>query len=142
MRDGEKPVPVLMAQQRQALQALLAALDTKRRGSMSYPGTHVPSAAYLSGFEPIIWRSTGRIFDAFRPIEDAASLTLDAILQPTRAARLAQAKARDADALGLDEVLAAIVARTWKAPPQTGTAGATQRAIALTVVRSLLNCAT
>ncbi len=143
MRDGEKPVPVPMAQQRQALQALLATLDTRTLGLDGHilelmsprPPTYPASSESFAG-------TTGRIFDAFRPIEDAASLTLDAILQPTRAARLAQAKAHNADALGLDEVLAAIVARTWKAPPQTGTAGATQRAIALTVLRSLLSCAT
>jgi hypothetical protein len=143
MRDGEKPVPVPMAQQRQALQALLATLDTKALGLDSHilelmsprPPTYPASSESFAG-------TTGRIFDAFRPIEDAASLTMDAVLQPTRAARLAQSKAHDADALGLDEVLAAIVARTWKSPPQTGTAGATQRAIALTVLRSLLNCAT
>ena len=143
MRDGEKPVPVPMAQQRQALRALLATLDTTTLGMNGHilelmsprPPTYPASSESFAGM-------TGRIFDAFRPIEDAASLTLDAILQPTRAARLAQAKAHDADALGLDEVLGAVVARTWKAPPQTGTAGATQRAIALTVLRSLLSCAT
>jgi len=143
MRDGEKPVPVPMAQQRGALQALLATLDTKTLALDSRilelmsprPPTYPASSESFAG-------TTGRIFDAFRPIEDAASLTLDTILQPTRAARLAQAKAHDADALGLDEVLAAIVARTWKAPPQAGTTGATQRAIALTVLRSLLTCAT
>jgi hypothetical protein len=132
-----------MAQQRQALQALLGTLDTTTLGLDSHilelmsprPPTYPASSESFAG-------TTGRVFDAIRPIEDAASLTLDAILQPTRAARLAQAKAHDADALGLDEVLAAIVARTWKAPPQTGTAGATQRAIALTVLRSLLSCAT
>jgi hypothetical protein len=143
MRDGEKPVPVPMAQQRQALRALLATLDATTLGIDSHilelmsprPPTYPASSESFAG-------TTGRIFDAFRPIEDAASLTLDAILQPTRAARLAQAKAHAADAVGLDEVLAAIVARTWKAPAQTGTAGATQRAIALTVLRSLLTCAT
>jgi hypothetical protein len=143
MRDGEKPVPVPMAQQRQALRALLARLDATTLGIDSHilelmsprPPTFPASSESFAG-------TTGRIFDAFRPIEDAASLTLDAILQPTRAARLAQAKAHAADAVGLDEVLAAIVARTWKAPAQTGTAGATQRAIALTVLRSLLTCAT
>ena len=143
MRDGEKPVPVPMTRQRQALRALLATLDTTTLGIDSHilelmsprPPTYPASSKSFAG-------TTGRIFDAFRPIEDAASLTLDTILQPTRAARLAQAKAHDADALGLDEVLAAIVARTWKAPALTGTAGATQRAIALTVLRSLLTCAT
>src|ERR1700727_2630194 len=78
MRDGEKPVPVPMAQQRQALQALLGTLDTTTLGLDSHilelmsprPPTYPASSESFAG-------TTGRIFDAFRPIEDAASLTLD-----------------------------------------------------------------
>ena len=55
------------------------------------------------------------------------------ILQPDRAARLAEAKAIDPDALSLDEVLAAVINHTWKSPAQQGFAGSAQRAIAVAV---------
>jgi hypothetical protein len=86
--------------------------------------------------------ATGRMFDEVRPVEDAASLTMAEILNPKRAARLAQAKAHDPNALGIDEVLAEVVGRTWRAKLEVGPLGVAQRAIALTVLRSLLGCTT
>jgi hypothetical protein len=53
---------------------------------------------------------------------------------------LAQAKAHDPEALGLDEVLSGVVNRTWKSNSKHGSAGAAQRRIALAVLRSLLTC--
>jgi Met-zincin len=143
MRDGEPPMPVPAANQRQALKALLAALDVQALSPDPHvlalmsprPPTFPPSPETFSG-------DTGQIFDALRPVEDAADLVMKEALKPERAARLAQAKAHDPNAPDLDEVLSAIVTQTWKASPQEGTAGASQRAIALTVLRSILSTAT
>jgi Met-zincin/Domain of unknown function (DUF5117) len=142
MRDGEPPVPVPASKQRRALQALLGTLDTETL----WPGEHI--LALMSPRPPTYLASgesfsgdTGLIFDALRPVEDAASLTMNEILQPNRAARLAQAGVHDPGALTLDEVLAAVVAHTWEASPQQGSVGTAQRAIALIVLRSLLTSA-
>ena len=49
-----------------------------------WPPSYAASPESLTG-------DTGQIFDALRPVEDAAALTMNEILQPERAARLAQA---------------------------------------------------
>jgi hypothetical protein len=143
MRDGETPKPVPASRQRQALHALVATLAT----STLWPGQHVlqlmsPRPPTYPASDESFSGDTGQIFDALRPVEDAASLTMAEILKPTRAVRLAKAKAYDPNALGLDEVLAEVVAHTWKSNPEQGSAGAAQRAIALIVLRSLLTCGT
>jgi hypothetical protein len=139
MRDEERPEPVPAAKQRQALQALLTTLEAETLWPDAHivalmsprPPSYGPSAESFSG-------ATGQIFDALRPVEEATSITIGQILQPERAARLANATAEDPNALGLDEVLAAVIGHTWKSAPQQGFAGSAQRAIAITVLRSLL----
>jgi hypothetical protein len=142
MRDGEQPQAIPGARERQALEALLTTLDPaqlwpgdRTLGLMSpWPPTYVASPESLSG-------DTGRIFDALRPVEDAAALTMAEILQPERAARLAQAKAHDPNALTLDEVLGRVVEYTWQAERQQAALGAAQRAVALAVLRSIVQTA-
>lgn len=143
MRDGVEPQPVPASRQRQALAALLATLETRTL----WPDQHVlelmsPRPQSYPASSESFSGDTGQIFDVLRPVEYAVAITMAEILQPRRAARLAQARAHGADAPGLDEVLAAVVARTWKSPPQRASAGAAQRAIALAVLRSLLASAT
>jgi hypothetical protein len=60
------------------------------------------------------------------------------ILKPSRAARLAQSARWNPKALGLREILNAIVDYTWKGQRQDSDIGISQRAIAVTVVQSLL----
>src|SRR5256885_16062164 len=60
------------------------------------------------------------VFDALAPAEAAAQHTLQFLCNPERAARLIEFHARDAASPGLDEVLDAILAATWKAPHGTG----------------------
>jgi hypothetical protein len=142
MRDETQPQAVPAARQRQALEALLTTLDP----AMVWPGEH--ALQLMSPWPPSYGDSpesmtgdTGQIFDALRPVEDAAALTMGEILQPERAARLAQAKAHASNALTLDEVLARVVEYTWQSEQQQGSLGAAQRAIALAVVRSLVQTA-
>jgi Met-zincin len=131
------------SRQRQALKALLTTLST----STLWPDQRVlqlmsPRPPSYAASDESFSADTGQIFDALRPVEDAASLAMGEILKPTRAVRLAKAKARDPNALGVDEVLSEVVNSTWKSGPEQGSAGSAQRAIALTVLRSLLSCAT
>jgi hypothetical protein len=142
MRDEDQPTPIPAARQRQALEALLTTLDPATlwpgNGVLDlmtpWPPSYAASPESLTG-------DTGQIFDALRPVEDPAALTMSEILQPERAARLAQAKAHDPNSLVLDDVLARVVAYTWEAEQQQGVLGAAQRAIALTVVKSLAQTA-
>jgi len=86
--------------------------------------------------------SRANIFDALRPVENAASITMQEILKPTRASRLAEAAAYDPEAPGLKEVLTAVIAYTWKREQKKGNIGASQRAIARIVVQSILAATT
>ena len=142
LRDEQRPQPVPMTKQRQALQAFLRTLNTETL----WPDAHIlalmaPRPPSYTTSDESFSGATGRIFDVLRPVEEAASITMGEILQPDRAARLAEAKAIDPDALSLDEVLAAVINHTWKSPAQQGFAGSAQRAIAMTVLRSLLTSA-
>jgi uncharacterized protein DUF4953/uncharacterized protein DUF5117 len=138
-RDDEGPVAVPADRQRAALAALLTTLD---------PDTLDPGDKVLALMAPrAIGRprtpesfggSTGTIFDAMRPVADAATITMNEVLMPSRAARLAQASAYDPSLPGLDEVLSAVIAQTWKAPPRSGFAGAAQREVAKVAVLSML----
>jgi hypothetical protein len=143
MRDGQEPIPVPPPRQRQALRALLATLDV----DTLWPGEHVlelisPRPPSYPASPESFSGDTGQIFDALRPVENATFLTMKEVLKPERAARLAQAKAHDPTAPDLDAVLGEIVAQTWKSSPRDGPEGAAQRAIALTVLRSILATAT
>ncbi len=59
---------------------------------------------------------TGQIFDPLAAASTAANLTLSALLDPERAARLEIFHARNPENPGLGEVIEAIVAATWRAP--------------------------
>jgi Met-zincin/Domain of unknown function (DUF5117) len=143
LRDGEGPRPVSPSQQREALQTLLRTIDVETL----WPGHRIldlmsPRPPAYAASSESFGGETGPIFDAFRPIEDATTLTMEEVLKPSRAARLAQAKAHDISAPDLDEVLGEIVNHTWNAPAQEGNLGAVQRTIALTVLRAIIATAT
>ena len=86
-RDDDGPVPVAADRQRAALEALLTTLD---------PDTLDPGDRVLSLMAPrAIGRpataesfggNTGSIFDALRPVIDAATITMNEVLMPARAA--------------------------------------------------------
>jgi len=143
MRDEDRPNPIPAARQHQALDALLTTLDP----ATLWPGDGVIALmtpwppSYVASPESLTGDTGRQIFDALRPVEDAAALTMSEILQPERAARLAQAKVHDPNALVLDDALARVVAYTWEAQQQQGALGAAQRAIALAVLKSLVQTA-
>ena len=79
-------------------------------------------------------------FDPIGAAQTAAQQTLDVLLDPERAARLAAAAAQDPQQLGLAEVLDQLWAVTWKAAPKPAELGSVQRAVddvALTGVMAL-----
>jgi len=83
-------------------------------------------------------RDTGTVFDPFGPARGAVALTLDVLLDPTRAARLAEANARDASYPGFDELADSLLRATWFAPKRPGVDGEMQRLTNELVLERLL----
>ncbi|MFV0277635.1 MAG: hypothetical protein ACK5HY_10680, partial [Parahaliea sp.] len=74
-------------------------------------------------------RRTGYVFDPLAAAEIAAGLSLDLLLNPTRAARMNNNRARSAAQPGFADVLDAVVTATWYATVQRGNAGVLQRVV-------------
>ena len=72
---------------------------------------------------------TGDVFDPLAPAASGAALTLEVLLEPTRAARMNAAHARRSEAPGFGELLDALLNATWFDAPGSGVDGALQRAV-------------
>jgi hypothetical protein len=112
----QESAPVPADQQRAALNALLATLDAK---ALHVPDRLLPllsagdQASYDKQYEiEIFTQAGGPVFDPLVAADVAATVTLDALLAPTRLTRLIQQHDRDPAALGLDEMLDKLVAAT------------------------------
>lgn len=114
--DGERPTEIVApAEQRRALAAVLATLKPEVLAlPESLLGMIPPRPPeYARGREQFKVR-TGPAFDALAPAEAAAGHTLAFLFNPERAARLVEFHSRNAENPGLEEVLEAILAATWK----------------------------
>ena len=65
---------------------------------------------------------TGTVFDPFGAAESAVALTLDVLLDPTRAARMIAGNARQAAMPGFGELTESLVRATWYSRQRHGTA--------------------
>jgi hypothetical protein len=141
--DGETPLQIVpAAEQRRALAAVLATL---KPDALALPETllrMIPPRPpdYERGREHFKIR-TSPAFDALAPTEAAAQHTLQFLFNPERAARLVEFHARDASNLGLEDVLDAAVAATWKAPHDTGYSGEIGRVVDNVVLYDLMTLA-
>ena len=141
--DGEVPTKIVApAEQRRALAAVLATL---KPSALMLPE---PLLEMIPPRPPEYERGrehfkihTSPAFDALAPAEEAAQHTLQFLFNPERAARLVEFHARDAANPGLQEVLDAIVAATWKAPHAVGYAGEVARTVDDVVLYDLLSLA-
>lgn len=70
---------------------------------------------------------TGKVFELFGAVQSAASLTLEVMLEPSRAARMIASRARNATSPGFDELTGDLLRATWFASPQSGIDGEIQR---------------
>src|SRR6266705_2109466 len=114
--DGQTPTQIVApAEQRRALAAVLATLKpdvlTLPESLLKMIPPRPPD--YERGREHFKIH-TSPAFDALAPAEAAAQHTLQFLFNPERAARLVEFHARNAENLGLEEILDAVLAATWK----------------------------
>ena len=81
---------------------------------------------------------TGVVFDPFGAAESAVALTLDILLEPTRAARMIAANARQAELPGFGELAESLVRATWHSQQRSGIDGEIQRATNSLVLERLM----
>jgi hypothetical protein len=120
--DGETPTQIVApAEQRRALAAVLATLKPE---VLALPE---PLLKMIPPRPPEYARDredfkihTSPAFDALAPAESAAQHVLQFLFNPERAARLVEFQARNQENPGFDEVLAAVLRATWKAPHGKG----------------------
>jgi len=113
---GDTPSPVAPDTQREALEALL---DTLAPAALDLPDELIETLPpgyngywFDSGEETLPAR-TDPVFDPFTAAEAAADITLAALLDATRAERLAAQAARTPDMPSLEEVIAAVRTRLF-----------------------------
>jgi Met-zincin/Domain of unknown function (DUF5117) len=116
--DGQTPTQIVApAEQRRALAAVLATLKPDVLALPEPLLKMIPPRPpdYERGREHFKIH-TSPAFDALAPAEAAAQHTLQFLFNPERAARLVEFHARNAENPGLEEVLDAVLAGTWKSP--------------------------
>jgi hypothetical protein len=129
-------------QQREALNAVLATLSPE---NLTLPESLLkifpPRPPDYPRTRESFGAHTGLTFDAMGPVEAAAGLTCSLLFHPARASRLVEDHARDQSQPGLEEVLDATLAATWKSPRQAGLAAQTQFSVEDIVLEHLLGLA-
>jgi hypothetical protein len=129
--DGQVPTRVLPAAEQR--RALAMALDALAPAELAVPekvqALMVPPPPGFNNDMMWIDGAGGTAFDAITLAGGLANEVVGYLLHRERAARLVLQQARDAGQLSLDEVLTAVVRRTWGAPlPAAASHRAVQRA--------------
>lgn len=138
--DGQKlPELVAPAEQRRALQALLAALAPNE---LALPESVLrlipPRPAGYDRTRETFHARTGLTFDALAPAEAVASIVSGLLLHPERASRLVQHHARDPRQPSLEEVIGALLRAVWHGPHAPTLAGEARRAAGYAALHRLL----
>jgi len=141
--DGQAPArPVAGGRQRDALAAIL---DTVTPAVLDLPD---PVLTLLlprpSEYHPNVEMFHGGADPAFDPLAAAAAaadLAVDGLLQPERATRLIDQHRRDPQLPGLEEVVGALVERTFGAAPASGRLAELRRVVQWVAVRRLIGLA-
>lgn len=136
--DGQlAPTPVAGERQRQAIAALIATLDP---AVLKLPDALVAIIPPRPPNEPksreTFRGANGVVFDPKSPAASAVAMTLKVLLEPSRAARLA-----NTGTPGFDTVTAALLDATWKKKALAGMTGAIERQTGRQVMYALLGLA-
>jgi hypothetical protein len=136
--DGQSPQrPVAAARQQQAIDALIATLDPK---VLSLPDDLVATISPRPPNNPksreTFSGATGVVFDAKAPAASAVAMTLNVLLEPSRAARLQQTGTP-----GFGAVPEALMNASWRSKQARGLSGAIQRQTNLQVLYALFHLA-
>lgn len=122
----DKPQILTKATQEKALQA---ALDCLSPEMLTMPDKIMqlipPRPPMYYGVGELFAKRTGMSFDPVAAAEALTDFELSFLFNPERANRLVQFKAQ-ANTIGWDDVLDAIITKTWKAPMQKGLKGEVQ----------------
>lgn len=147
---GVSPAPAVAivpaARQREALAALL---DTVTPRFLALPSRILdlippPAFGYDAGTQELFPRREAPFFDPLGAATLAADFAVSALLQPARAARLVDFHARDARNPDFDEIVNALVAKTFTPDASDGAvpaAPAIRRAVENLVVTRLIDLA-
>ena len=107
-------------EQKNALLAVMYCLDPAFLEMPSHIAAKIPPRPSGYNFSRELFRKrTGLAFDVLSPAETAADFALSFLFQPARLSRMAQYEIVQ-QGLGVDEMMKILLARTWKAPRQTG----------------------
>jgi len=136
------PEIVPAARQRDSIRAIL---DTLSPPVLALPEPLLrmipPRPPEYPGGRENFSRRTAPAFDALAPAEAAADITTNMLLQPERAQRMIEYHVLDAGNPGFDELVADLLAATWKAQPFSGYKGAIQRTVNAVVLDQLMTLA-
>ena len=136
--DGQPlPSPVAIERQERAIDALIATLDPSiLKLSDDLVALIAPRPPNNPKSRETFMGSSGIIFDAKSPAASAVAITLQVLLDPSRAARLTQASTQ-----GLVAVTSALLDASWRQKPLRGIAGQIQRQTNMQVLYALLGLA-
>jgi hypothetical protein len=82
--------------------------------------------------------NTGKVFEPLGAARSAATLTLDVLLEPTRAARMIAASARDATLPGFGELTGDLMRATWYGSRGSGLDAEIQRAVNMLALERMM----
>ncbi len=126
--------PVAVARQQQAIDALLATLDPKVLGlPQSLVDAITPRVPNDPKSRETFAGNTGMNFDAIAPARSSVVLTLQVLLDPSRAARLERA-----GSIGFDAIAQGLLSASWYAEPGSGIEAAIQRQTNMQVLYGLM----
>jgi hypothetical protein len=141
--DGQVPTSMILpARQREAIATLLETLTPETLALAPELVALIPPRPPGYGDSRELFpRHTGYVFDPHAAAATAAGLSLDMLLNPTRAARMNNNQARSATQPGFPDLLDQVLAATLYSPPQGGNAGALQRVVHVATLERLLRLA-
>ena len=133
----ESARPVAVARQQQAIDALLATLDPRvLRLPQELVDSITPRVPNNPKTRETFSGMTGINFDAIAPARSATALTLEVLLDRSRAARLERA-----GSIGFESVVQGLFNASWYAKPASGVEAAIQRQTNMQVLYGLLTLA-